>query len=159
MKTNEKNKPKHASDKYRVINFIIVHTHVQKKDVTEMRYTRTCNKSATTMVIASIQIFSSTSWSPFKVACGHSISQRAATCDADHREAVDMTGIPDAVRRPRAEQTKLPHINISTYLNGNVSITKAHSTNRISQSTGLAHASGLKGPDFESYCNYLFIAM
>jgi hypothetical protein len=31
------------------------------------------------MVIGNIQIFSSTSWSPFKVACGHSISQRAAT--------------------------------------------------------------------------------
>jgi len=40
-----------------------------------MRYTRTYNKSATTMVIASIQILSSTSWSPFKVACGHTISQ------------------------------------------------------------------------------------
>jgi hypothetical protein len=27
------------------------------------------------MVIASIQILSSTSWSPFKVTCGHTISQ------------------------------------------------------------------------------------
>jgi hypothetical protein len=90
VKTNEKNKAKHASDKYRVINFIIVHTHVQRKDVIEMLYTRTHNKSATTTAITSIQIFSSTSWSPFKVACGHSISQRAATCDADHREAAEI---------------------------------------------------------------------
>jgi hypothetical protein len=75
MMINKPNKPKHASDKYRVINFIIVHKQVQKKDVIEMRYARTYNKSATTMVIASIQILSSISWSPFKVACGHTISQ------------------------------------------------------------------------------------
>jgi hypothetical protein len=74
MMINEPNKPKHASDKYRAINFIIVHKQVQKKDVIEMRYTRTYNKSAT-IVIASIQILSSTSWNPFKVACGHTISQ------------------------------------------------------------------------------------
>ena len=30
-------KPKHASDKYRAINFIIVHKQVQKKSVIEMR--------------------------------------------------------------------------------------------------------------------------
>ena len=40
-----------------------------------MRYTRTYNKSATTMVIASIKTLSSNSGSPFKVACGHTISQ------------------------------------------------------------------------------------
>jgi len=75
MMINEPNKRKHASNKYRVINFIILHKQVQKKDVIEMRYTTTYNKSATTMVIASIQILSSTSWSPFKVACGNTISQ------------------------------------------------------------------------------------
>jgi hypothetical protein len=72
---NEKNKPKHASDKYRVINSVIVRKQVQKKDVTEMRYTRTYNKSAATVVIASVQIFSAASWSPFKVARGHAISR------------------------------------------------------------------------------------
>jgi hypothetical protein len=74
MIINKPNKPKHASDKYRVIYFITVHMQVQNKGVIEMRYTRTYNKSATTRVIASIQILSSISWSPFKVACGHTIS-------------------------------------------------------------------------------------
>ena len=75
MMINEPNKPKHASDKYWVINFIIFHKQVQKKDVIEMCYTTTYNKSATTVIITSIQILSSTSWSPFKVACGHTINQ------------------------------------------------------------------------------------
>jgi hypothetical protein len=68
MMINEKNKPKHASDKYRVINSVIVRKQVQKKDVTEMRYTRTYHKSAAAVVIASVQIFSAASWSPLKVA-------------------------------------------------------------------------------------------
>jgi hypothetical protein len=76
MIINKQNKPKNASDKYRVIHFIFVHKQVQNKGVIEMRYTMTYNKAATTMVIASIQTLSSTSWSPFKVACEHTISQR-----------------------------------------------------------------------------------
>jgi hypothetical protein len=87
MKINEVDKPKRGGDKYPVINVTIVHTHVQKKDGVEMLYTRTCNKSATVMAPVSIQNFSSTSRSPFKVACGHSITQGPATCDADHIHA------------------------------------------------------------------------
>jgi hypothetical protein len=87
MKINEADKPNRGGDKYPVINLIIVHTHVQKDEVV-MLYTRTCNKSATIMAPpVSIQNFSSTSRSPFKVACGHSITQRPATCDADHMHA------------------------------------------------------------------------
>jgi hypothetical protein len=56
MKINEADKPKHGGDKYPVINLIIVHTHVHKKDVVEMRSTRTCNMSATALAPVSIQI-------------------------------------------------------------------------------------------------------
>jgi len=69
-----------------------------------------------------------------------------------------MNGIRVAVRRSLAEQMKLPHSNISSYLNRNVSINKAHSTNRMSRSTSVAHASDLKVPDFENSCSYTFIA-
>jgi hypothetical protein len=63
-----------------------------------------------------------------------------------------MNGIRVVVRRSLAEQMKLPHSNISSYLNRNVSINKAHSTNRMSRITRVAHASDLKGPDFENSC-------
>lgn len=90
-----------------------------------MRYTRPYNKSATTMVIASIQILSSTSWSPFKVACGHTISQSEQRVMLTTEAARDMNGILVAVQRSVAEQMKLPHSNISSYLNRSVSINKA----------------------------------
>jgi hypothetical protein len=63
-----------------------------------------------------------------------------------------MSGIRVAVRRSLAKQMKLPHSNISSYLNRNVSINNAPSTNRMSRSTSVAHASDLKGPDFENSC-------
>jgi len=124
MIINESNKPKHASDKYRVINFIIVHTQVQKKDVTEMRYTRTYirdndgNSQHPNFILHVLEPFQGRMWT-------HHQSD-SATCNADHRGSRDMSGIRVAVRRSLAEQMKLPHSNNSSYLNRNVSINNAH---------------------------------
>lgn len=87
MKINEADKPKHGGDKYPVINLIIVHTHVQKKDVVETRYTRTCNISETTMAPVSIQI----SPPPLEALSRSPVDtpsvKRPATCCADYIDA------------------------------------------------------------------------
>jgi hypothetical protein len=104
VKINEKDKPKGAGDKYRVINMIIVHTLSrrrmwQKCLIQKIHENDSCSQNSN---------ISYTPSSSTKVASGHSITQSKATCDDDHIRAEtsvlrDMTGIPGPVQQPVAK--------------------------------------------------------